>query len=249
MVVLWSCRLGVFLWLRVCLRKRDARFDVLRASPLRFAMFWVLQAVWVFSVSLPLTLMHAAMVALPEARAWRFNLFDLIGWALFGLGFYFEVLADHQKYLYSLIPKADRPTPFITTGLWSLSRHPNYFGEICLWAGIALSAAQGVSVWSWLLAGLCVISPAITFYFLVYVSGINVAEARDDRRYGRLTALLQYRAITSPLFPVNPRIYMMIHPRIKRTFFFDRANITPGTIPLPKIKGNEPIEYSTLQTR
>ena len=216
---------------------------------MRFAGFWTLQAFWVTAVSWPLTLLNAAIVAAPAARAWRFNLFDLAGWAIWGLGFYFEVLADHQRFLHSQIPKSERTPPFLASGLWSLSRHPNYFGEMLLWFGVALSAAQGISSWSILASLTAFLSPAISFYFLVHVSGLPLAEARDEKRFSRFLAYQQYKALTSPLFPVPQRVYMMIHPRIKRAFFFDREPVQPGTIPMPKMKGNDVIEYSTIKTR
>lgn len=249
LICIWAVRLGVFLFMRVLVRKRDDRFDKLRTSVVKFASFWALQAAWVISITWPLTLLNAAIVAAPEVRAWRFNLFDMVGWAVWALGFYFEVMADHQRLLHAQIPKAERAPPFMCTGLWSFSRHPNYFGEILLWFGVAFTAFQGVSSWSILAALTVFVSPAVSFYFIVYISGLPLAEARDDRRYSRLLAFQQYRALTSPLFPVPARVYMMIHPRIKRAFFFDRDPVQPGTIPMPKMKGNVVVEYSTVQTR
>ncbi len=249
LVCLWAVRLGVFLFLRVSLRKRDERFDALRANLTSFAGFWFMQAAWVCAVSWPLTLLNAAVVAVPDSRAWRFNLFDLAGWAIWCLGFYFEVLADHQRFLHSQIPKNERNPPFLCTGLWSLSRHPNYFGEILLWLGVALTAAQGISSWSILMSATAFLSPFITFYLLVYISGLPLAEARDEKRFSKLIAYQQYKAFTSPLFPIPPRVYVMIHPRIKRSFFLDREPVQPGTIPMPKMKGDIVVEYSTIQTR
>merc|ERR1711976_73654 len=62
---------------------------------------------------------------------------DYAGWAIWAVGFFFEALADHQKSVFKA--NAENAGQFITSGLWSISRHPNYFGEILMWLGLYIS--------------------------------------------------------------------------------------------------------------
>ncbi len=94
----------------------------MRDVPLRFARFWILQAVAVFVILLPV----AASAASQATR--RFGLFELVGIAMWLKDFLFEVIADSQK---SAFRNAGKPG-FISSGLWGYSRHPNYFGESLL---------------------------------------------------------------------------------------------------------------------
>lgn len=228
-------------------QRRDGRFDGMRSDFMKFGAFWILQAVWIIVVSLPFTMVNASVTSLAYSPR-GFGFFDVIGCIIWGFGFYIEVRADHQKYIFSLIPRNERTLPFITTGMWSFSRHPNYFGEIVLWIGFWICAAQGIRSWSLLAALFSVISPVFAFYLLNSVSGIPVAEANDDRKYSKLIAYQQYKAITSPLIPINPKIYACIHPRIKRTFFLDR-NTVQMPVQAPKIKSGSPVQYSAHSSR
>ena len=247
MISVWAIRLGGFQFMRLWNKKRDGRFDAVRGDFKKFAGFWALQAAWVFLVSLPFTLANAGAASSSFASR-GFGFFDVIGCVVWGFGMYFEVRADHEKYVFSLIPRNERTLPFITTGMWAFSRHPNYFGEIVLWSGFWLTAAQGIRAWSLLPAFLALISPIFTFYLLTSVSGIPVAEAHDDRKYSKLLAYQQYKAITSPLFPVSPKIYAYVHPRLKRSFFLER-NSVPMPNQAPKMKAGSPIQFSTQTSR
>ena len=70
---------------------------------------------------------------------------DFIGWTIWLVGFSIEVFADYQKSVFRSDP-TNKDT-FITTGLWSLSRHPNYFGEILLWFGLYITASSSFNNW------------------------------------------------------------------------------------------------------
>lgn len=247
MISLWAMRLGGFQFMRLWNKRRDGRFDAIRGDFKKFAGFWALQAAWIFIVSLPFTFVNAAATSTTFSPR-GFGFFDLIGCLIWAFGLYFEVRADHEKYLFSLIPRNERTLPFITTGMWSFSRHPNYFGEICLWSGFWLTAAQGIRSWSLLAALLALVSPIFTLYLLTAVSGIPLAEDHDDRRYSKLLAYQQYKVITSPLIPVSPMIYAYLHPRIKKSFFLER-NTVPMPNQVPKMKAGSPVQFSTQSSR
>ena len=82
---------------------------------------------------------------------------DYIGWSLFGVGFLFETIADLQKTVFRANEK--NAGKFITSGLWGISRHPNYFGEIILWFGLYISASSTFRGWQFL----SVLSPVIIY--------------------------------------------------------------------------------------
>lgn len=226
LVALWALRLGAFLLIRVLVRRKDARFDKMRDSMLRLAGFWGLQAIWVWATSLPVTLL---LMADRSRLAQPVDDGERLGWLLWAVGFAFEAIADQQRYWFNQRGHNNpRGRPFLDTGLWSISRHPNYFGECLLWFGIWLSVARVLPRPQALLAAA---SPLLTFGLLTFVSGIPLAEARDDRRNHRLMAYKQYKHCTSILLPMPRPWYAQLPLWIKRWLFFDRyqlAFITPG---------------------
>ncbi len=92
-------------------------------------------------------------------------------------------------------------TVFIQEGLWAWSRHPNYFGEIVIWAGIALIAAPALSGWQWV----TMISPVFVVVLLTRISGIPMLERRANKRWGPEPEYQRYKAETSVLIPWPPR--------------------------------------------
>ena len=129
-VVIWALRLGSFLFLRVLKDKEDRRFGVWKKNFHQFLRVWTLQGLWVFLTSV------AAVTAITSRKIIEPDSFLYIGSLFWVFGFLFESIADYQKRKF----RSANPKQFIHTGLWSLSRHPNYFGEIILWCGIALIA-------------------------------------------------------------------------------------------------------------
>lgn len=193
LVSIWSLRLGSFLFLRVRRRGIDERFDAIKPSFTRFLMAWTLQGLWVF-----LTL-AAALGAMTSAQRGPLGLAGFVGLAVWAVGFAIEVVSDRQKRAFRQDPaNAGR---FITTGLWSWSRHPNYFGEVVLWLGIALLALPSLSGWQYV----TLISPLFVFLLLTRVSGIPPLEARAEERWGDEPAFVAYKARTQVLIPRPPR--------------------------------------------
>ena len=139
LVTLWALRLGSFLFRRVKRDGKDGRFDEIKTDAGRFLVAWTLQGVWVFVT------LAAALVAITDADATTLDAWALVGAALWLVGFGFEAIADAQKSRFKAAP-ANRGR-YITTGLWAWSRHPNYFGEILLWVGVAVIALPALDGW------------------------------------------------------------------------------------------------------
>jgi len=172
MVIIWAVRLGSFLFLRIRADGQDVRFKRIKPDFARFLMTWTLQGLWVFVT------FSAGLAAVTSGRAHSLDAYVLIGTSLWVAGFSIEVIADQQKRNFRKIP-ANKDS-FITVGLWAWSRHPNYFGEIILWLGIAIAAFPQLSGWQYL----TLISPCFVYILLTQISGIKLLEARSRRRWG-----------------------------------------------------------------
>ena len=193
MVAVWALRLGTFLFRRVRRDGRDGRFDAIKVDPLRFLMAWTLQGLWVL-----LTVASALAIVTGRSRE-SFGLMAIIGSIVWGAGFTIEVVADRQKSAFKRKPVNDGR--FITTGLWAWSRHPNYFGEILLWLGIAIIAVPVLSGWRWV----ALISPVFVTVLLTRISGVPMLERRAQERWGDEVAFRHYVAGTPVLIPRPPR--------------------------------------------
>lgn len=110
-------------------------------------------------------------------------------------GFLFEVIADHQKSRFKSNP--DNAGKFINEGLWSLSRHPNYFGEILMWSGLYLSSTSVLKGWE----HISVISPVLLSYLLTRVSGIPLLEKAGMKKWGDQPDYQEYIKNTAKLIP------------------------------------------------
>jgi steroid 5-alpha reductase family enzyme len=189
-VVLWSSRMAWFLVGRVHRQGKDGRFDAIKPDPFRFLNAWVMQGLWAFLCLLPvLVRLDTAPDAAGSALLWT-------GLGLWMAGFAIEVIADEQKRRFRRqYPDGSR---FIDTGLWRMSRHPNYVGEILLWAGITVMAAPVVSGWQWII----LITPTFVYWLLRFVSGVPLLEKRSDEKWGGQEAYEAYKRRTPVLFPV-----------------------------------------------
>ncbi len=192
LATIWAVRLGSFLFLRVRKAGADTRFDDIKPSFIRFLMAWTVQGLWVF-----LTL-GAALAAMTAASAPPLGLIGWIGLLVWVLGFGIEAVADAQKQAFRKNPA--NKGRFIQSGLWAWSRHPNYFGEITLWVGIALIALPALSGWQ----HVTLISPVFVYLLLTRVSGIPMLESRADERWGDDPGYQAYKARTPVLFPRPP---------------------------------------------
>lgn len=189
LISVWAIRLAAFLFSRIRKAGEDKRFRELKVSFPQFLLTWTLQGLWVsFSIA-------AALAAITSIEKYELGIFALIGTIVWIIGFAIEVIADWQKKQFRSNPA--NKGKFIQTGLWSLSRHPNYFGEIVLWIGIALIAFPVLSGWQYL----TLISPVFVYLLLTKISGIPMLEASADERWGGQKDYEQYKRVTSVLFP------------------------------------------------
>jgi steroid 5-alpha reductase family enzyme len=195
MVGVWTIRLGSFLFTRIhAAGGTDVRFEKIKVNPPRFLVAWTLQACWViFTASAALVIITAPEARAPDAFFWA-------GTALWAIGFAFEVIADEQKRRFKADPA--NHGKFITSGLWAWSQHPNYFGEITLWAGVLVIAIPQLSGWNWLV----MFSPVFVALLLTKVSGINLLDAIAKKRWGDDPAWQAYVARTPVLFPRPPSL-------------------------------------------
>ncbi len=189
LVLIWAARLGTFLFRRVKKAGKDDRFDDIKPSFLRFLNVWTIQGLWI-----TLTL-AAALIAITSSYRKGIDVFAIIGLLIWILGFAFEVVADLQKSRFNADPA--NKGKFINTGLWSRSRHPNYFGEIVLWVGIAIIALPVLRGWQWV----ALISPLFVTLLLTKVSGIPLLEKKADKKWGGQEEYEAYKKKTPILIP------------------------------------------------
>lgn len=193
MVSVWAVRLGSFLFRRIRRDGHDGRFDELKPSFPRFLLTWTLQALWV------LLTVSGALAAMTAMRIEPLGWVAAVGVVIWLAGFGIEVTADRQKARFRR--DAANDGQFITTGLWAWSRHPNYFGEILLWVGVAVVALPALRGWQ----HVTLISPVFVYLLLTRVSGVPLLEARAEARWGELPKYQAYRNATPSLVPRPPR--------------------------------------------
>jgi steroid 5-alpha reductase family enzyme len=192
-VLVWAVRLGGYLLGRILRIKVDHRFDEMRDEPLRFARFWLLQAISVAVIMLPVSYLLSRDSA-PDVGLWA-----IAGAGIWLVGLGIEAVADAQKSAFK--GKPENRDRFIASGLWRYSRHPNYFGEMLVWWGLfvyALPFLHGAAL-------AVVIGPVFITLLLLFVSGIPLLERSADAKYGADAAYREYKRRTSMLVPLPPR--------------------------------------------
>jgi steroid 5-alpha reductase family enzyme len=189
MIFLWAGRLGSFLFRRIHAAGGDQRFDHIKVSSSRFFVAWTLQGAWVVMTSC------AALTAILSAEQPPVGAIYVIGAVMWTTGFAIEVIADRQKSRFREGPGNE--DQFINAGLWARSRHPNYFGEILLWAGIAVMAIPYLSGTQWVV----MLSPLFVYALLTRLSGIPTLARRGQELWGDDPAYQAYVANTPRLVP------------------------------------------------
>lgn len=192
-VAIWAIRLASFLFMRIHAAGEDRRFREIKQSFARFLLTWTLQGLWVaFSLA-------AALAAITSTVRKELDIFAVVGFLVWLFGFAFEVVADSQKSAFNANPA--NKGKFINTGLWSWSRHPNYFGEIVLWVGVTIIALPILQGWQWA----TLISPIFITLLLTRISGVPLLEKRADEKWGGQPEYEAYKAGTSVLVPMPPK--------------------------------------------
>ena len=188
-VMVWALRLGIYLFRRVRNDGKDVRFEKAKRHFFWFLQYWMGQALWVSLTAC------AAIIAILSPEEDTLSGLAVVGMALWLSGFTIESISDYQKRVFR---KKNNPSEsFIHTGLWARSRHPNYFGEITLWTGIAVIALNTLNGIEYI----TLISPVFVYILLRRMSGVNLLERIADERYGHLEEYQRYKRNTPVLVP------------------------------------------------
>ncbi len=188
-VVLWGTRLGTYLFRRIQRDSEDVRFEKAKRNFFWFLQYWMGQALWVSITSC------AAVISILNTEPNTLGINGIIGILIWLIGFSFEVIADFQKNNFKKTENTN--DKFISDGLWSISRHPNYFGEITLWIGIYIISYTSFSGYEYL----SIVSPIFVYILLTRMSGINMLEKIADERYGNINSYIEYKNNTPILIP------------------------------------------------
>jgi steroid 5-alpha reductase family enzyme len=192
LILVWAARLSLHIYQRfVRTSRQDERYTALIARwPRRHTRLQVLTRI--FMVQALLAVMVSAPVAIIHHYQPSFTTLVWCGLVLWMVGFVIEALADRQLAVFL---RTSKPGSLMQLGLWRYSRHPNYFGEITMWWGIAVMAAT-TPLWPVGFLGAATIT-----ILICYVSGIPLAEQRASGKPG----WQRYRQSTSVLLPWPPR--------------------------------------------
>ena len=187
-VIVWAGRLGIFLFRRINKDGKDERFDKAKKKFFWFLQYWMGQAAWVVFTA------GASILAILSPVEAELEVLAIIGIFLWWSGFLIEVISDYQKRKFR--ETSDPKTEFISNGLWARSRHPNYFGEITLWVGMAVISLSSLSGIEYVTA---VVSPLFVYLLLRKAEGVPMLERIADERYGELSDYQEYKANTPVL--------------------------------------------------
>ena len=190
LVTLWSCRLSMHLHIRNHHQPEDLRYQAIRARNepnFRYKsiyLVFILQAVLAWFISLPLNMASQSSNPL--------NSLDYIGLAIWVLGMFFQVVGDAQ--LTQFKSHQENKGKVLNTGLWRYTRHPNYFGEACIWLGYGL---LGIAAGAWWTA----VAPILMIYLLIKVTGVKLLEADIAERRPDYQSYIQKTSAFVPWFP------------------------------------------------
>tara|TARA_Y100000816_G_scaffold124319_1_gene87437 strand:- start:569 stop:1441 length:873 start_codon:yes stop_codon:yes gene_type:complete len=186
MVIIWATRLSLFLFLRVKKSGEDVRFKKIKHSFSWFLMTFMLQGLWVFMCVFP------ALIVISSFNS-GLNNYAIVGSAVWLFGFIFEIIADYQKSYFNKFNKGK----FISSGLWSMSRHPNYFGEFMLWLGITIASIGYIDNYKYIVF----LTPIFVYLLLTRVSGVNLLEEIGNKRWSNNKDYKDYKKNTPIFFP------------------------------------------------
>jgi steroid 5-alpha reductase family enzyme len=226
-IMLWGARLSGFLLFRIIKTGKDDRFDDKRDKFFPFLGFWIFQMLWVWTVSLPVTILNSPNITQyqqPDFGTGR----DIAGVILWTLGFFLESVSDVQKYNFR--SKPENKGRVCDVGLFTWSRHPNYFGEIIMQFAIfmiAVSPAASDYVPNPGYAALygSIVGPFFLTLLLMFVSGLTLQERPGaKKRYesgNHWQSYKTYTERTSILIPFPPQLYVHVPTFLRRTLFLE----------------------------
>jgi steroid 5-alpha reductase family enzyme len=192
MITLWGLRLSGHIFLRNMGKTEDQRYRRWRESWgkyvfLRsFLQVFMLQGLLLVIIAYPIVLINIS-------RTQGLNLLDLFGFLVWLIGLIFETVGDYQ--LYCFLKNPNNIGKILTTGLWSYTRHPNYFGEVLIWWGIFFVTLSVPLGWT------AIVSPITITYLLLFVSGIPMTEKLFEGN----PAYEEYKKRTNRFFPWFPK--------------------------------------------
>ena len=192
LMTIWGLRLSLYLLWRNWGHDEDRRYRAMRGY--HGSRFWwislltvfLLQGMILWIVSLPI------QIAMVNASAMPLGWLDLAGAGLWCIGLVFEAVGDFQMARFQAHPQ--NAGQVMDRGLWRLTRHPNYFGDFCVWWGLYLIASAGGSVWT-------IFSPLLMSFLLLKVSGVTLLEKTITSRRPDYAV---YQARTNSFFPWPP---------------------------------------------
>ena len=180
LIILWGVRLSGYLLFRILKTGVDNRFDEVRDKPLKFLVFWIFQILWVYIVSFTVMFINS-----PTSRDFSYDEFDLrditliFGVLLFIYGLLFEAIADQMKFNFRNNP--DNKGRWCDVGPWKITRHPNYYGELCIWWAVFIISSSILVTWRWI----AIVSPLFISTALIFGSGMPTVERNADKKYGK----------------------------------------------------------------
>lgn len=202
LVAIWGVRLAAYLAIRNIGHGEDYRYVSMRkkaGGDSKFAIsslisVFVLQCLISFFVSLPTQVGQFGSAPLIGTGSGALGIVAFIGVAIFAIGLLFEAVGDHQLRQFKKNP--ENKGKLMDKGLWSWTRHPNYFGDAAVWTGLTLIALESQYGF------LTILSPALMIYFLYALSGKALLERSMSKRYPDYES---YKKRVSGFFPRPPR--------------------------------------------
>jgi steroid 5-alpha reductase family enzyme len=191
LVTIWGLRLAFHIYSRNKGKAEDYRYNKWRQDwgkwfYLRsYFQIYILQGIFLFLISLPVLFINN----LPSS----INIFSFVGFIVWLIGFYFEVVGDYQ--LSEFIKNPNNKGKLMTSGLWQYTRHPNYFGEVTQWWSIFIIALSVHNGW------ISIIGPITITFLILKVSGIPMLEKKMEKN----PEFLDYKNKTSMFIPLPKR--------------------------------------------
>ncbi len=190
LVAAWSLRLSLHITIRNWGEPEDHRYQKIRAN--NEPGFVVKSLYIVFGLQGVLAWIIAAPLLPGVQSAAALGALDALALLLFVVGLFFEAVGDWQLSRFKADP--DNRGRVLDTGLWRYTRHPNYFGEFCIWWAFWLFAVAAGAWWT-------VFSPVLMSFLLLRVSGVTMLEGTISERRPRYA---EYIRRTNAFFP-GPR--------------------------------------------